>query len=359
MDWAAWSASLDRILHSPAFPMWAMVAVAAFVALLVLITLLRADKSFANGALVVITLGAIGLAGYAGVRGLGNAGATAQAPGEARDPVAKAIPALACVDDLAGDMVLSACEKALFSSPETVAAAVSYASARLARLTALGDAAAADKQMTPELARLRRAIERDRYGLIAYVLASQDRCQPTDCPAFRSLTDTSRIAANIGEHLYETTLTRYAPSWGGPMSAGFGGAAANGAAAPAQGAVPAPAAVTEAPSGKPTDIDFPTSASIPPVSIMAPEPGQGAASAGSARPAAAPAVHGAAANAKAAPAAAAKRASAPPAAAQATANQSANGAPAPTPPAKRPPAPPKPKPLAPVQLAPGAPASDN
>ena len=259
------------------------------------------------------------------------------------------MPALACVDDLAGDMVLAACEKALFSSPETVAAAVSYASARLARLTALGDVAAADKQMTPELARLRRAIERDRYGLIAYVLSSQDRCQPTDCAAFRSLTDSSRIAANIGDHLYETTLTRYAPSWGGlPMTAAGAGqvpAAPAAAALPVPGATPALAGVTEAPSGKPTDIDFPTSASIPPVSIMT-EPAP-------AKPAAA-----AATNAKSAPAA--KKPPAPPAAAQASATHNAAGAAAANPPpAKRPPAPPKPKPPAPVQLAPEEAPAEN
>lgn len=327
--------------------MWATVAVAAFVALLVLITLLRADKSVANGALVAITIGAIGLAGYSAFRGFGSSGSS-QASGEARDPIAKAMPALACVDDLAGDMVLAACEKALFSSPETVAAAVSYASARLARLTALGDVAAADKQMTPELNRLRRAIERDRYGLIAYVLSSQDRCQPTDCAAFRSLTDSSRIAANIGDHLYETTLTRYAPSWGGlPMTAGAGPvpAAAAGATLPVPGATPALAGVTEAPSGKPTDIDFPTSASIPPVSIMTePTP---------AKPAAA-----AATNAKSAPAA--KKPPAPPAAAQASATHNAAGAAAANPPpAKRPPAPPKPKPPAPVQLAPEEAPAEN
>jgi len=355
MDWAAWSTWLDQILHSPNFPMWATVAVAAFVALLVLITLLRADKSVANGALVAITIGAIGLAGYSAFRGFGSSG-NGQASGEARDPIAKAMPALACVDDLAGDMVLAACEKALFSSPETVAAAVSYASARLARLTALGDVAAADKQMTPELARLRRAIERDRYGLIAYVLSSQDRCQPTDCAAFRSLTDSSRIAANIGDHLYETTLTRYAPSWGGlPMTAAGAGpipAAPTGAALPVPGATPALAGVTEAPSGKPTDIDFPTSASIPPVSIMTePAPAKPAA-------AAAAAAHGAAANAKSAPAA--KKPPAPPAAAQASATHNAAGAAAANPPpAKRPPAPPKPKPPAPVQLAPEEAPAEN
>ncbi|RED32639.1 hypothetical protein BJ123_112115 [Rhodopseudomonas thermotolerans] len=355
MDWAAWSASLDRILHSPNFSMWATVAVAAFVALLVMITLLRADKSVANGALVVITLGAIGLAGYIVFRTPSTTvtGATMVAL-DGSGPTAKAMPALACVDDLAGDLVLSACEKALFSSPETVAAAVSYAAAQLGRLTALGDVAAADKRMTPQLARLRRAVERDRYGLIAYVLASQDRCQTSDCPAFRSLTDTTRIVANMGDHLYETTLTRYAPSWGMPTAASAATATTSTAVVPGPAPTPGLAGVTEAPSGKPTDIDFPTSASIPPVSIMTPEPGP--AGAAPAKPAAA-AGHGAAANAKAAPSAPAKR---PPAAAQASANHNGGGAAAANPPpAKRPPAPPRPKPAAPVQLAPEAANSDN
>ncbi|MFT4278295.1 MAG: hypothetical protein QM576_18285 [Rhodopseudomonas sp.] len=339
MDLAAWSAPFDRILHSPNFPILATVAVAVVVALLVLIALLRADKSVASGALVVIALGAIGLAGYALYRTPGSAfGDAAPVAAGANGP---AMPALACIDDLAGDMVLSACERALFSSPETVAAAVFYASAQVARLTAFGDVAAADKRMTPELARLRRAVERDRYGLIAYVLASQDRCQASECAAFHSLTDSSRIAANMAGHLYETTLTRYASSWGAPVAAVAGSA---GSVQTTPGLAPGLAGVTEAPSGKPTDIDFPTSASIPPVNIMSPEPGQGAA---------APAAHGVAPRAN--PSASAKR---PP---TATASPAAhnNAAAAPAPAAKRPPTPPKPKPSAPVQLAPGAVNSDN
>ncbi|PZA12288.1 hypothetical protein DNX69_09845 [Rhodopseudomonas palustris] len=345
MDWATWSASLDRILHSPNFPMLVTVAVAAFVALLLLIALLRADKSVANGALVIITLGAIGLAGYGLYRTPGSAlGGAAPVSADAKLSNVNAVPALACIDDLAGDMVLSACERVLFSSPDTVAAAVSYASTQLARLTAFGDVAAADKRMTPELSRLRRAVERDRYGLIAYVLVAQDHCQASECAAFRSLTDSSRIAANMGEHLYETTLTRYAPSWGTPAAAG-----ADSAASTPTPPSPGLAGVTEAPSGKPTDIDFPTSASIPAVSIMAPEPGQGAAAA---KPAA-PATHNGAANAKANPSATAKR---PPAPAHSPTTHSNAAAPAPP---KRPPAPSKPKPAAPVQLAPEAVNSDN
>ena len=82
-----------------------------------------------------------------------------------------ALPALSCVDDLAGDTVLTACEKALFGSAESAAAAVSYAASQITRLTALGDVATANKSMTPELQALRRAVEHDRYGLMAYVLA--------------------------------------------------------------------------------------------------------------------------------------------------------------------------------------------
>ena len=34
--------------------------------------------------------------------------------------------------------------------------------------------------MTPELQALRRAVERDRYGLMAYVLVVRDHCTPSD-----------------------------------------------------------------------------------------------------------------------------------------------------------------------------------
>src|SRR5215831_11114184 len=42
--------------------------------------------------------------------------------------------ALSCLDELAGEAVEAACEKAVFASPEAVAAAVSYVTAKLALL---------------------------------------------------------------------------------------------------------------------------------------------------------------------------------------------------------------------------------
>src|ERR1700694_6039538 len=256
MDWA-WATSLDQLWRSPTFPMWLTLAAAGFFAIVVLVTLLRAEKSVANGALTVITLLAIGIAVAATLRDFGPDSPAASAETRSPQPMIAALPALSCIDDLAGETVLTACEKALFGSPESAAAALSYAASQITRLTALGDVAAANKSMTPELQMVRRAVERDRYGLMAYVLAARDHCTPGDCAAFRSLTDQHQIVSNMDERAYDGLIARYAPSWNAP------------AAASAPVAMLAPSM----PTGKPTNAEFPTAASTPAVSIMAPEPG--------------------------------------------------------------------------------------
>jgi len=260
MNWA-WATLLDQVWRSPDFPMWLTLAAAGFFGVIVLITLLRAENSVANGALTVITLVAVGIAVATTIRGFGPV--EMGAPVQARSPQqmqAAALPALSCVDDMAGERVLAACEKVLFGSSESVAAAVSYTSARINQLIALGDVAAANRNMTPELQALRRSLERDRYGLVAYVLLVRDHCTPSDCPAFRSLMDHSQVSANMGERFYDGLITRYAPSWNAP-------ATAIPAAAGAFAALP-----SSIPTGRPTNADFPTAASTPAVSIMNPEP---------------------------------------------------------------------------------------
>src|SRR3954470_2571593 len=118
MNWA-WATSLDQLWRSPTFPMWLTLGAAAFFGVLVLITLLRAEKSVANGALTVITLLAIGVAVAATIRGFGPDGRVASAESRSVQPVSATLPALACIDDLAGDAVLNACEKTLFSSADS------------------------------------------------------------------------------------------------------------------------------------------------------------------------------------------------------------------------------------------------
>lgn len=315
MNWA-WTTSLDQVWRSPAFPMWLTLAAAGFFGIIVLITLLRAEKSVANGALTVITLLAIAVAAAANIRGFGPQGAGTSSGIQPPPVVSATLPALSCIDDMAGEAVLTACEKALFGSAESSAAAVSYAASRITQLISFGDVATANQNATPELWALRRAVERDRYGLMAYALQVRDHCTPAECAAFRSLTDRTQIAANMDGHVYDGLISRYAPTWNAPPAT---------TSPTVVGAIPGtiPGLAPSMPTGKPTNAEFPSASSTPPVSIMNPEPGPGAA------PRAPPATNAPSpAVARPAPAVAA---------------------------AKKPP--PKPRAPAPVQIAPAAPAA--
>jgi hypothetical protein len=325
MNWAtnwSWASSLDQIWRSPTFPMWLTLAAAGFFGIIVLITLLRAEKSVANGALTVITLLAIAVAVAATIRGFGPDGQVASSESRPVQPVSATLPALACIDDLAGEAVLNACEKTLFGSADSAAAGVAYAAAQISRLTSFGDIATAERNTTPELQALRRAVERDRYGLMAYVLMARDHCTASACAAFSSLGDNHQIASNMNERLYENLITRYASSWNAPVPAQTQAAAGLIAGLP-----------PSVPTGKPTNAEFPTSASTPAVNIMTPEPS----SASAPKPPAAPKPQTAATAAPAPSPRPAPAASPAPAAAK---KQAA---------AKRPPA------AAPVPLAPAAP----
>jgi hypothetical protein len=323
MNWD-WAASLDNIWRSPSIPLYLTLATAAFVGIIVLITLLRSERSVANGVLALITLLAVGAGGAVTFRGFGTANVAQSTEARPVQTATAPLPQLSCIDELAGDAVLAACEKVLFGSAESVAAAVAYAASQITLLTSLGDVATANKGAGSDLLALRRAVERDRYGLMAYVLMVRDRCTPAACRAFRSLTETRQIAANMEERTYESLIMRYAASWSAPQ-------AATGMIA----ALP-----PSLPTGKPTNAEFPTSASTPAVSIMTPEPPLGAAPKPSSATAAAPA----------SPAAPRAAAATPPASppAQAAAK-------------KPPPAPKRPSGAAPVQLAPSgsAPTADN
>lgn len=309
----AWTASIENLWHSPSLPMWLTLAAAGFFAVVLLVTLFRAERSLANGALTVITLLAIGIAVATMMRASGGAAGPAADVQQAAS-ASSALPALACLDGLAGESVENACEKALFASPDSVAAAVSYTAAQISRLAAAGNATAG-KALSPELSALRRTVERDRYGLVAQVLMTREGCTTAaPCPFFQSLINPTQISSNMNERLYDGFVGRYAPSWN------------TAATAPAAAPVAALPPGTVAPPGKPVSGDFPSAASIPPINIMTPEPvAQGTQSA--ARPADNAAAHAPAPKA------------APPAAKKA--------------------APQKSRAQAPVQLAPPPPSDDN
>src|SRR3984957_15142634 len=175
--------------------------------------------------------------------------------------------ALACLDAVAGENVDAACEKALFASATTVAAATSYAAARLELLS---DMAAyvkhGGRDIDGALLPLRHSLETDAYGFLAHALAVRDGCTSQNCKALEVLRDAGRGRANLNGQTLVRYLDPYLPAWAqqpdgpGPVAD---------AATPSQ-----PTYQPGAPGPhKMVNIDFPTAASIPPVSIMNPEPG--------------------------------------------------------------------------------------
>jgi hypothetical protein len=176
--------------------------------------------------------------------------------------------ALACLDESAGETVETSCEKALFATPESTAAAVSYVAVQLALLTDISDyARRGDTSLDPILGNLRRGVERDRFGIVAHLLALREGCAPDQCRAFALLRDSSRVKTNLIERTYDFYIVRHAGGW--PAIAN---PAMAGASPPQVIAVPGAAVPTVAARTPPGALYFPSASSIPPVNIMNAEP---------------------------------------------------------------------------------------
>jgi hypothetical protein len=173
---------------------------------------------------------------------------------------------LACLDFLAGDAVEGACEKAVFASPENVAAATSYVAAQFALLADMTDygrrgGAAIDRALSP----LRRTLEADPFGFLAHVLVVRDGCTSDNCQGLALLRDPTHVRTNLIARTLDHFIDHYREFWGKTPDA------------PVASVTDAPAAAqAEAANGagkhKVVNIDFPSATSIPPISIMNPEP---------------------------------------------------------------------------------------
>lgn len=176
--------------------------------------------------------------------------------------------ALACLDAGAGDEVEAACEARVFADPRSAAGAVAYTAARLSLLAEAQAAQPSALQISAlqAMAGPRRAIELDRYGIAAHVLATRDGCTPENCAAFAFLRDTAALKANLKARVYDQYVSRYAAAWSREPDKQVPVAALPGAAT-------VPGEPTQA-TGVPVSskYDFPSAASIPPVSIMNSEP---------------------------------------------------------------------------------------
>lgn len=180
--------------------------------------------------------------------------------------------ALACLDSGAGETAETACEAAVFASPQSTAAAVAYVGARL-RL--LADAKALEP-LGDSFAATRRAIELDRYGIAAHVLASRDLCTAERCGAFALLADTNALKSNMKAQAFDQYVSRHTAAWNAPVPAPASVSAAPPAepANPAKSAAEPPAKAAAEPVAHPLSSKYtlPSAASIPAVSIMNAEP---------------------------------------------------------------------------------------
>ncbi len=175
---------------------------------------------------------------------------------------------LACLDATGGENVETACEKALFAAPAIVAAASSYTSARLALLSDMTSHIRAGGNLDSVFWPLRRALETDRFGFVAHTLALRDGCTSNRCAALALFRDSDRVRANLGAQTFDRYLDRYLAFWGQPGETPVAETAPRSTGAFAS---------SQPPSGQGqkkvlVDIDFPTAASIPAISIMNPEP---------------------------------------------------------------------------------------
>jgi hypothetical protein len=180
---------------------------------------------------------------------------------------------LACLDTTGGEVVEAACEKALFATPASVAAASSYTAARLVLLSDIAVHVKAGGNLDSVLLPLRRALEADRFGFVAHTLAVRDGCTSTRCGTLALLREPDRVRANLSAQTFDRYIDHYAAIW----EHGTESPVAE-TAPPSTGTV----AATQPPAGPVqkriiVDADFPSAASIPAVSIMNPEPRSGAA----------------------------------------------------------------------------------
>jgi hypothetical protein len=272
------SAFIDGLLSTPlVLPAPAAGALAALFLVMVVVAIRRAARGNALRVMVpvLVTL-IVGAAVIAIGDGLARNGRAAEerallernmhlnlaatAPGSA----------LSCLDGLAGEEIENACEKTLFADPQSAARAVGYMSARL---SLLAEAAAIVKHGPSDLqetfSTTRRAIELDRYGIAAHVLAVRDGCTADKCAAFGLFQDTSTLKANLKVHAFDAYVARYVSAWS------KGEAPADKVPqASVPDTSPAVTAVEPLSPSHPLDsrYDFPSAASIPPVSIMNSEP---------------------------------------------------------------------------------------
>ena len=60
---------------------------------------------------------------------------------------------------------------------------------------------------------LRRGLEADRFGVVAYVMAQQPNCLPQQCEMLALLRDANNVRVNLQDKPFEALVAKYSPQW--------------------------------------------------------------------------------------------------------------------------------------------------
>lgn len=171
---------------------------------------------------------------------------------------------LACLEG-ASSSVEAACAQTIFAAPETLSAANLYTAARLDLFaTAARYTGPRTPQFDEAVDALGASLQQDPFGLTANVLVLRKGCSAERCEELAIFHDATRLRSNIREKAFDANVARHAAGWRTPAAG----------AAPTA-AVPAAPVITSTGETRgpiPEKYTLPSSASIPPVSIMTDEP---------------------------------------------------------------------------------------
>jgi hypothetical protein len=255
-----WVPGLDLSAGTFTLPLWAIgIGLVLFVALLVIAILRAGMAEFGNLAFrAAVILIAVAF-GYTYISRTGERDRLDERRAldhRAIELVGRAIApgsAIGCLEATNTETVEGSCERAVFASPETVAAATAYMAARISLLADAHDyTSRRDPSYESQIAGLRRTVAADRYGLSSQVLSVRDGCTADVCDAFGLVYDDKKLKANLKDRLFDVTVGRYAVNWPLRSRSAVSGQ---------------PGAVPSAPS-----ISFPSAQSMPPVSSTNAEP---------------------------------------------------------------------------------------
>jgi hypothetical protein len=263
-----WLPGLDPATATFTLPLWLAGVAAALFLVLIVIAVIRAGVTEFGGMVfrvaVILIAVVFGWTYITRTADRDRADERRALDSRATELIAGAIApgsAIACLEAANTETVEGSCERAVFASPETVAAATAYIGARLSLLADAHEfQARRDQTYETQLGSLRRTIAADRYGLASQVLAARDGCTADACEAFGFVYDDKKLRANMRDRLFDITIARYAANW--PTRT-----------RPIASSSPSAPMTSSTPITPPgPNVQFPSSQSIPPVSIMTAEP---------------------------------------------------------------------------------------